>query len=109
MHSLQAFNDRRNNNRALKAANGPSKAPLGYKPDTKTRTALQNKVDGELTHPSTTFYEGTPGNNDYKVLDPKAIRKSQYDNAANVQDWKENPGNTVPKMEVDMITGKKAK
>ena len=109
MHSLRAFNDRRVEKRALKAANGPSKAPRGYKPDTETRTAIQNKIEEELNHPGTTFYEGTPGEPDYKVFEPKAIRKGQYDFDVNKQDWKENPRTTVPKMEVDMITGKKVK
>ena len=36
------FNDRRANARALKAANGPSLAPKGYKPDTEARTIAQN-------------------------------------------------------------------
>jgi len=35
------FNDRRNA-KALKAANGPSLAPKGYKPDTEARTIAQN-------------------------------------------------------------------
>ena len=109
MHSLRAFNDRRVEKRALKAANGPSKAPRGYKPDTETRTKLQTKTDEKLNHPGTTFYKGTPGESDYKVLEPKNIRKGEYDHAANMQDWEENPGTTVPKMEVDMITGKKGK
>ena len=36
------FNDRRANARALKAANGPSLAPKGYKPDTEARTIAQD-------------------------------------------------------------------
>jgi hypothetical protein len=39
------FNDRRANKRALKAANGPSLAPKGYKPDTEARTIAQNNGD----------------------------------------------------------------
>ncbi len=38
------FNDRRNA-RALKAAQGPSLAPKGYKPDTEARTIAQNNGD----------------------------------------------------------------
>ena len=34
------FNDRRANARALKAANGPSLAPKGYKPDTAGREKI---------------------------------------------------------------------
>ena len=109
MHSIKAFNDRRVEKLALKSANGPSKAPRGYKPDTETRTKLQNKVEGKLNYKGTTFYEGTYGDSNYKVLEPKSIRKGAYDNAANTQDWEENPGTTVPKMEVDMITGRKGK
>lgn len=36
------FNDRRATQRALKAAQGPSLAPRGYKPDTEARTIVQN-------------------------------------------------------------------
>ena len=39
------FNDRRANKRALKAAQGPSLAPRGYKPDTEARTIAQNNGD----------------------------------------------------------------
>jgi len=35
------FNDRRTNKRALKAANGPSLAPKGYKPDTAGRKVVR--------------------------------------------------------------------
>lgn len=35
------FNDRRANKRALKAANGPSLAPKGYKPDTAGRKVVR--------------------------------------------------------------------
>ena len=35
------FNDRRANKRALKAANGPSLAPKGYKPDTAGRQEVR--------------------------------------------------------------------
>ena len=35
------FNDRRANKRALKAANGPSLAPKGYKPDTAGRKVVK--------------------------------------------------------------------
>ena len=106
---MKAKKEQRANKRALKAAQGKSLAPRGYKPDTETRTKIQKKVDGSLNDPGTTFYEGTPGAPDYKVLDKKSIRKSEFDAAANIQDWKENPGSTVAKMEVDMITGRKAK
>ena len=36
------FNDRRANKRALKAANGPSLAPKGYKPDNVSRSMINS-------------------------------------------------------------------
>lgn len=38
------FNDRRANKRALKAANGPSLAPKGYKPDTAGRNVVRSEA-----------------------------------------------------------------
>lgn len=36
------WNDRRANKRALKAANGPSRAPKGYEPDTAGRKVVKD-------------------------------------------------------------------
>lgn len=41
MHSLRAFNDRRVEKRALKAANGPSLAPKGYKDSSDVISAVE--------------------------------------------------------------------
>lgn len=73
------FNDRRNA-RALKAANGPSLAPKGYKPDTAGRAAVNMSVKGA--------YLGKPGeqNNQSQYLGEKnPSRKIQYSTMAKKQ------------------------
>jgi hypothetical protein len=47
------FNDRR----ALKAANGPSFAPKGYKPDTAGRAAVHEEATRAMKNPGTTRKE----------------------------------------------------
>jgi len=48
------FNDRRKGNteikKALKAANGPSLAPRGYKPDTAGRANINNYLGVQLSN-----------------------------------------------------------
>lgn len=45
------FNDRRANKRALKAANGKSLAPRGYKSDAKSRTQVKDIAEiGQVHH-----------------------------------------------------------
>jgi len=105
VHSLNAFNDRRNEKRALTAAQGKSKAPRGYKPDTATRTAIQTEAEHDLKHNE--VYDGTPGQADFKVIEPKNYRKTKYEILSDDQDWKENPNGSKGKMEVPLITGRK--
>jgi hypothetical protein len=45
MHSLRAFNDRRKNSRALKAAIGPTLASKDYTPDTAGREKVNDLAE----------------------------------------------------------------
>jgi hypothetical protein len=65
------FNDRRNA-KALKAANGPSLAPKGYKPDTAGRKAVHEIAD--------TIEKGT------MYAEPSSVRKKNYVKAAKAKD-----------------------
>jgi hypothetical protein len=42
------FNDRRATQRALKAANGPSLAPKGYKTDSSRRSEVSARANGRM-------------------------------------------------------------
>ena len=62
------FNDRRANKRALKAAQGPSLAPKGYKPDTEGRGIVHIAAGG--------------GTNLSDGINLKGSRKKRYTSAA---------------------------
>ena len=101
MHSLNSFNDRRVEKRALKAANGPSKAPRGYKPDTSSREAVVK---------NSKLYFSEFDNS--KGFD----RKTAYSKAARfTSSWmkhSKDESSPVPpenKQSLTLITGKKAK
>ena len=42
------FNDRRSNQKALKAANGPSLAPKGYKTDSSRRSEVHARANSQM-------------------------------------------------------------
>ena len=85
MHSLRAFNDRRVEKRALKAANGPSKAPRGYKPDTSSREAVvkNSKLWDTMENPSPNFdYKADQGFSEFDNSKGVKGRKTAYSKAA---------------------------
>ena len=57
------FNDRRANKRALKAANGPSRAPKGYKPDTAGRKVVRDEASPRTEQNKNIVYRKTRYNN----------------------------------------------
>jgi hypothetical protein len=73
------FNDRRADKRALKAATGPSLAPKGYKPDTKSRQNVKRFATEDINRNLTRWnFMG---------------RKEAYRRGADTQDYYENqPG-----------------
>jgi hypothetical protein len=85
MHSLRAFNDRRKNSRALKAANGPSKAPKGYKPDTASREDVKNRTTmwPTMSEPTSNFdYKSEQGFSEFDNSRGVKGRKTAYSKAA---------------------------
>ena len=85
MHSLQAFNDRRVNKKALKSANGPSKAPRGYKADTASRESVvkNSKVWDTMDQPSGNFdYKADQGFSEFDNSKGVKGRKTAYSKAA---------------------------
>jgi hypothetical protein len=133
MHSLKTFNDRRVNKKALKAANGKSKAPKGYKPDTEGRAdvvANSTKWD-DMQNPTGNFdYKGEQGHREFDNSKGVKGRKTAYSKAALLTEhgqgrWyegtpDESKGSYTPlegraptppdnKQDLTLITGKKAK
>lgn len=85
MHSLRAFNDRRVNKKALKSANGPSKAPRGYKADTASRESVvkNSKVWDTMDQPSGNFdYKADQGFSEFDNSKGVKGRKTAYSKAA---------------------------
>ena len=85
MHSLRAFNDRCVNKKALKSANGPSKAPRGYKADTASRESVvkNSKVWDTMDQPSGNFdYKADQGFSEFDNSKGVKGRKTAYSKAA---------------------------
>ena len=85
MHSLRAFNDRRVEKRALKAANGPSLAPKGYKDSSEVISAVQGEAltkSSGNTWPTKNKYHAAAKSVDYvesqggKMTGPPLDRKT---------------------------------
>jgi hypothetical protein len=73
------FNDRRANKRALKAAQGPSLAPKGYKPDTQSRQNVKRFAAEDINR----------GLTRWNFMD----KKEAYRRGADTQEYYENqPG-----------------
>ena len=84
------FNDRRANKRALKAANGPSLAPKGYKPDTAGRNVVRDAAS-PITDENMRITSR-------KVRYNKAAKKVDYEGTANPNDmWNAAASNIVRK------------
>lgn len=130
MHALNAFNDRRNEARALRAAQGPSLAPKDYEPDTASRSHADKYVSaftglGIDTPNSNADYKLEEGRPQFDNSKGSPGRKTAYSKAAlNVDhnqetgwdtymDGEDVPAPKVPvnkkKYNLKKLTGKKAK
>lgn len=133
MHSLRAFNDRRAEKRALKAAKGKSKAPRGYKPDTEGRADVVANATrwATMEDPSSNMdYKKDAGHSEFDNSRGVKGRKTAYSKAALYTEGRQGRnyegtpyedkgsynslGDNVPvppsnKQDLILITGKKAK